>query len=48
MDEIKEACAGKLTPDEVEEALKDLVELGVVFDDINPQTKEKEFKFDEN
>jgi hypothetical protein len=48
LDDIEDAYDGKLSSDEIEDALQDLVDLGAVFEKVNPITKEKEYKLDDN
>ena len=44
MPEIEKALDGQLSPDEIKDQLKDLVDLGVIAESVNPMTKQKEFK----
>ena len=43
IDEIKEACEDLIYPEKVYEDLKDLVDLGVIDEEINPDTGKKEY-----
>lgn len=47
LDEVKDACKDKLSPKEVNKQMKDLVDLGAVAEEFNPETKEKEYKLDD-
>jgi hypothetical protein len=42
-DEIEEACDGFIWPHEVEQGLKDLVDMGIVNEETNPQNGEKQY-----
>lgn len=46
-DKIKEACEGKISPAAIEEGLEKLADLGIIAEDINPKTNEKEYSLED-
>ena len=45
--DLKKACKDKISPTDLKNELKDLVDLGAITEDFNPETKEKEYKMND-